>query len=36
VFAAPDAPIEAVENDVVTAGDAEAGDCENRGHGRAT
>jgi hypothetical protein len=25
-----------VENDVVAAGDAEAGDCENRGHGRAT
>jgi hypothetical protein len=25
-----------VENDVVTAGDAEARDCENRGHGRAT
>jgi hypothetical protein len=24
-----------VENDVVTAGDAEAGDCENRGHERA-
>jgi hypothetical protein len=25
-----------VENDVVAAGDAEAGDCENRGHGSAT
>ena len=36
VFAAPDAPIEAVKNDVVAAGDAEARDCENRGHGRAT
>jgi hypothetical protein len=25
-----------VKNDVVAAGDAEAGDCENRGHGSAT
>jgi hypothetical protein len=25
-----------VKNDVVAAGDAEARDCENRGHGRAT
>jgi hypothetical protein len=25
-----------VENDVVAANDAKAGDCENRGHGRVT
>ena len=36
VFAASDAPIKAVENDVVAANDAKAGDCENRGHGRVT